>query len=314
MRAGVALVLALFLPQAGGALELSLPTNAVMSAEIVQEADTFLLPTGPFANGTLPHERLEGRVTQQAWRVTGQGLTTLQVLMPMRQELEDAGWQVLFECSDQECGGFDFRFNAPILSAPDMFVDLFDFRYLAARRGDDGSRLEHAAVLVSRSGETGYVQISHIGANGAGALHAAADLPVGQGQKDEALTAPSLVQALLENGHVVMRDLDFKSGATALGEGPFASLDALAGFLKADPDRRVALVGHTDSVGALDANIDLSRARARAVLERLVETYGVARTQLEAEGLGYLAPIASNRSAASRDLNRRVEAVLLDTR
>ncbi|SFN80585.1 OmpA-OmpF porin, OOP family [Roseovarius lutimaris] len=314
MRAGLSLALALFLPQVGGALELSLPGNAVMSAEVVQEADTFLLPTGPFENGSLPQERLEGRVTQQAWRVTGQGLTTLQVLMPMRQELEDAGWQVLFECSDQECGGFDFRFNAPILSAPDMFVDLFDFRYLAARRGDDGGRLEHAAVLVSRSGETGYVQISQIVANGSGAMQTTPDLFVRQSQKGEALTVPALVNAMLESGHAVMRDLDFSTGATALGEGPFASLVALAEFLNADPSRRVALVGHTDSVGALDANIDLSRARARAVLERLVETHGVSRAQLEAEGLGYLAPVASNRNPTSRDMNRRVEAVLLDTR
>ena len=314
MRARVALVLALVLPQVGGALELSLPINAVMSAEIVEEADTFLLPTGPFANGTLPRARLEGRVTQQAWRVTGQGLTTLQVLKPMREELEAAGWQILFECSDRECGGFDFRFNAPILSAPDMFVDLFDFRYLAARRGNDGAGLEHAAVLISRSGETGYVQISHITAPGAAGLDTAPDGPVAQGGDAGTATATPLAQALLERGHVVLRDLDFASGATALGPGPFASLAALAEFLNADPTRRTALVGHTDSVGALDANIALSRDRARAVLERLVETHGVARAQLEAEGLGYLAPIASNRDPASRDLNRRVEAVLLDTR
>lgn len=313
MRARAALVLALVLPHVGGALELSLPGNAVMSAEIVQEADTFLLPTGPFANGNLPRERLDGRVTQQAWRVTGQGLTTLQVLVPLRDELEKAGWQVIFECSDQECGGFDFRFNAPILPAPDMFVDLFDFRYLAARRGVDGTGLEHAAVLVSRAGDTGYVQISHITASGSIGLQTTPDLPVAEGQGGEAVNATPLAQALLERGHVVLRDLDFASGATALGDGPFPSLIALAEFLNADPARRVALVGHTDSVGALDANIALSRARARAVLERLVSAHGVARAQLEAEGLGYLAPVASNRTSTTRDLNRRVEAVLLDT-
>ncbi|SLN48510.1 Outer membrane porin F precursor [Roseovarius gaetbuli] len=314
MRARVALVLALVLPQVGGALELSLPSNAVMSAEIVEEADTFLLPTGPFADATLPRARLEGRVTQQAWRVTGQGLTTLQVLRPMREELEVAGWQVLFECSNQDCGGFDFRFNAPILAAPDMFVDLFDFRYLAARRGDDGAGLEYVALLVSRSGDTGYVQISHISATGAGAVQTLPDLPVAQGEGDEGQATTPLAQALLAEGHVVLGDLDFASGATALGPGPFASLATLAAFLNADPARRIALVGHTDSVGALDANIALSRARARAVLERLVTTHGVTRAQLEAEGLGYLAPIASNRDPATRDLNRRVEAVLLDTR
>lgn len=314
MRARLALVLALVLPQVGGALELSLPSNAVKSAEIVAEADTFLLPTGPFADATLPRTRLEGRVTQQAWRVTGQGLSTLQVLRPMREELEAAGWQVLFECSDQDCGGFDFRFNASILPAPDMFVDLFDFRYLAARRGEDGAGLEHVALLVSRSGDTGYVQISHISATGAGAVQTLPDLPVAQGEGDEGQGTTPLAQALLAEGHVVLGDLDFASGATALGPGPFASLATLAAFLNADPARRVALVGHTDSVGALDANIALSRARARAVLERLVTTHGVARAQLEAEGLGYLAPIASNRNPATRDMNRRVEAVLLDTR
>ncbi|MDT8327798.1 MAG: OmpA family protein [Roseovarius sp.] len=316
MRCWLALALMLCLPpQAGAALELSLPVNAVMSVETVQEADTYLLPTGPFENGSLARERLDGRITQQAWRITGQGWTTLQILAPLRTELETDGWQVLFECSDQECGGFDFRFNTPILPAPDMFVDLFDFRYLAARRAVDGRAAEHAALFVSRSGETGYVQISHITATGAAKLEIAPQAGVVQsGDMAKPSDAAPLVQAMLDKGHVVLGDLEFSSGATALGPGPFASLVTLAEFLNADPARRVALVGHTDSVGALDANIALSRARARAVLERLVETHGVAREQLEAEGLGYLAPIASNRDPATRDMNRRVEAVLLGAR
>jgi len=74
---------------------------------------------------------------------------------------------------------------------------------------------------------------------------------------------------------------------------------------------RIALVGHTDTVGALDSNIALSQARAEAVRTRLVEEHGVAPERIEAHGIGFLAPRASNRSEAGRDSNRRVEAVVI---
>ena len=87
----------------------------------------------------------------------------------------------------------------------------------------------------------------------------------------------------------------------------------LAAFLLADPARQVALVGHTDAVGALDGNIALSKRRAASVLERLATAYDVPRTQMTAEGMGYLAPLTTNRTSEGRDQNRRVEAVLLNT-
>jgi OOP family OmpA-OmpF porin len=76
----------------------------------------------------------------------------------------------------------------------------------------------------------------------------------------------------------------------------------------------VALVGHTDAQGTLDNNIALSKKRATSVLNRLVEKHGVDANQLTAEGMGYLSPIASNLSAEGREANRRVEAVLLNTK
>ena len=109
----------------------------------------------------------------------------------------------------------------------------------------------------------------------------------------------------------MLADLDFGTGAAALGAGPFASLAALAEYLKADPARRIALVGHTDTVGGYDANLALSRRRARAVMDRLAKAHGVPPAQMEAEGIAYLAPRASNTARAGREANRRVEAVLL---
>jgi OOP family OmpA-OmpF porin len=72
----------------------------------------------------------------------------------------------------------------------------------------------------------------------------------------------------------------------------------------------VALVGHTDSSGTLGGNIALSKQRAGSVLERLVSDYGANRRQLEAEGMGYLSPIANNLTETGREANRRVEVII----
>ena len=71
----------------------------------------------------------------------------------------------------------------------------------------------------------------------------------------------------------------------------------------------LVVVGHTDNVGSLDYNMTLSKQRAIAVERALVGDYGIAQTRLEAWGVGYLSPVASNQSEDGRALNRRVELV-----
>jgi OOP family OmpA-OmpF porin len=110
---------------------------------------------------------------------------------------------------------------------------------------------------------------------------------------------------------VVLEGLAFATGSAELAPGGDSILGALAAYLLANPTRRVALVGHTDAQGALEANIALSRRRAQAVTDRLTSAFGVPRTQVEAEGMGWLAPIATNLTPEGRVANRRVEAVVL---
>jgi len=92
---------------------------------------------------------------------------------------------------------------------------------------------------------------------------------------------------------------------------PYASLADLAEYLASHADRRIVLVGHTDSSGTLVANISLSKRRAQAVRDRMISAYDLPPGQLDAEGMGYLSPVASNLTNAGREINRRVEAVLL---
>lgn len=306
--------LATLAPVAVRALELSIPGSAEMTREITEELGSYRLPVGPFADGAIRRLRIEGQIIQQSWRTEGQELTTAQLFTPLRDQLVAQGFNILFECADRACGGFDFRFNTRVMAAPDMFVDLFDYRFLSARKVTQNGTSDYVSVLVSRAGSTGYLQILQVG--GTAADGSATSDNGNSATRPSLAVAPTELDAfatrLTRDGHIALSDLDFQTGASELSQTDYASLDALARFLRADSSRRVALVGHTDSVGGLDNNIALSKRRAAAVLERLAARYDVPRAQMEAQGIGYLAPVAANLTKAGREANRRVEAVLLN--
>lgn len=292
------------------AVTLDIPGNARLQAEQVLALGSYLVPTGPFADGQIPGLAVEGEVQRQGWQIAAAGLSTLQILMPLRDQLTAAGFVVLYDCNTEHCGGFDFRFGIDVMDAPDMYVDLGDFRYLAAK-ADSAAGPEYVTLLISRSSLAGFLQITRIGPpTETPAIVTAPQAPV----RATTTAAPGDFAAEIEtNGRVILSDLTFETGSAQLGPGPFASLQTLADYLLANPSRRVALVGHTDSQGSLDANIALSKRRAGSVLERLVTDYGIARTQLAAEGMGFLSPLASNLTPEGRDLNRRVEVIITST-
>lgn len=289
---------------------LEFPSNASLQREEVSPLDSYAMPIERWKNGILPTETVEGALTQQAWRIDARSLTTLQLLRPLREQLRNARYQIMFECQTDECGGFDFRFGTRTLPPPEMQINLGDFRYLAAWRfGDDGA--EYVSLFVSRTDVAGYVQVTVVAPPKDDAIaFASTSAPTvrGIGSFDGEL---SLQMANV--GRAVLDDLTFETGSSQLGIGPFGSLQALADYLESAPNQTVALVGHTDSAGSLDANIALSKRRAASVLERLVSDYGVNRRQLAAEGMGYLAPLATNLTDEGRDANRRVEVIITST-
>tara|TARA_R110000787_G_scaffold4227_6_gene16369 strand:- start:728 stop:1651 length:924 start_codon:yes stop_codon:yes gene_type:complete len=294
---------------AGVALELSLPANATQTAERNTSPDRYAAPVGVFAEGQVAKIDIEGDVRRAAWRMDSLGLTPLQVMRPLRAQLLAGGFEVVLDCASQTCGGFDFRFATETLPGPNMYVNIRAFHFVTAMRPSVTAPKEVITVLASTSATSAYVQIIQAGklAEGSVAVAATAELPTTT-QADAPL---DISGQLLSVGHVVLNDLDFATGTSDLGEGPFASLDTLAAFLKAQPAIKVALVGHTDSVGGLDGNIVLSRRRAQSVRSRLIDAYGVDAGRMDAQGMGYLAPVASNLNAAGREANRRVEVVVL---
>lgn len=82
----------------------------------------------------------------------------------------------------------------------------------------------------------------------------------------------------------------------------------VAEFMKKYPDTTAVIEGHTDNRGSYELNIKLSERRADAVRNYLIEKFGIAPERLTSKGYGYTKPIASNKTAAGRQKNRRIEA------
>jgi outer membrane protein OmpA-like peptidoglycan-associated protein len=105
---------------------------------------------------------------------------------------------------------------------------------------------------------------------------------------------------------VILKGVTFKTGSSTLTPEAMAVLVDVAHSLAENPEIRVLVAGHTDNTGSRAANLRLSQARAKAV-EKYLESKGVSPAQVTAKGFGPDKPIASNRTAAGRAQNRRVE-------
>lgn len=323
----------LVVPVSGAqALDLTLPGVAEATAARAEPMTTFRLAVGAYADGTLPTRQTEGMLQQTAWRIDSSALTTLELIAPLRDQLAAAGFVTLYECETEVCGGFDFRFGTDVLPEPDMHVDLGDFRYLAAER-DGPQGPEFVALMVSRSAQDGFVQVTQIGKGLRPApvmttstkspfvapdqSQSAFALPVTMPETTAGTTveSPANLGKRLELGQPeVLEDLVFATGKADLAPGDFASLTALGEWLAGDPSRSVTLVGHTDASGALDGNIRLSKLRAESVRAYLLARFTIAAGQIQAEGVGYLAPRSSNQTEDGRQKNRRVEVISTSTK
>ncbi len=101
----------------------------------------------------------------------------------------------------------------------------------------------------------------------------------------------------------------FALNKATLKPGDMKSVDNLAMFMKSYPKRNVMIEGYTDSTGPAQFNKKLSRERAESVRNALVKD-GISPERITIKGYGAEYPVASNKTAAGRQQNRRVEVVI----
>lgn len=122
-------------------------------------------------------------------------------------------------------------------------------------------------------------------------------------------SAPDFSQTILSSGRYVTHGILFDTGSDCLKPESAPVIQAVAKGLETNPNLKLLIEGHTDSVGAAAHNMDLSKRRAEAVKTVLVSQFKIDAARLSTAGLGATKPIDSNDTPQGRSQNRRVEFV-----
>jgi OOP family OmpA-OmpF porin len=103
-----------------------------------------------------------------------------------------------------------------------------------------------------------------------------------------------------------LSNVNFDFNSAVIGAAAYPELNNIVTILRANPRMRIALEGHTDSVGSERYNLGLSQRRARSVMNHLVRK-GISAGRLSSVGFGESRPIQSNDTDSGRAANRRVD-------
>lgn len=267
--------------------------GSVITGYQVKEFDAARMQAAVFKDGQpTDARRLEGRITRIAYR-TNAGPSILEVSRNFEAQLAKAGFETLLACDTDACGGIPFSEAVDALPIPQMWVDGFNYRYVAGRKVDNGREI-FASVMVSENNRDIYAQlvIAELGAI-----------------QNKMVDASAMAKGLRETGRIALYGIYFDTDKTEVKPESRPTLEQIAKLLASQVSLSVYIVGHSDNQGPYAYNLDLSRRRAEAIAAELVKNYGVSAPRLRTAGVGLLAPVGSNATDAGRALNRRVELV-----
>ena len=267
----------------------------------VKDFDSFTLPTGQVKDrrsGPVTSQALEGHITRIQYRAP-EGRSALEVFRNHEQSLEGGGFSTVFQCENEACGNhFSYALDPPSV----MHFSGKDQKYLAAR--------------LSRPTGDVYVSVYTTAAYGVGGpnknrvftlLDVIEVKPMQTGKV--VVDANAMAREIAATGRVALYGIYFDSGKADVKPESQAALSEIAKLMKQDAAIKLLVVGHTDTNGTFDYNIDLSKRRAQAVVQALTSSHGIDASRLKPWGVGFASPVASNRAEDGRAKNRRVELV-----
>jgi OOP family OmpA-OmpF porin len=256
-----------------------------------KEFDEYELPVGKSVETKdgwkMTTQHMEGKITLIHYEYP-QGRSHLEVYRNYQTALQKAGFQEVFKCVDREgCGAGDLKklgywggwnnhYLLTKLSRGEGDV------YAAVNWADGGdNRAVFLGVFEVKPMEGGLITVN----------------------------AAALGNDISRTGHSAVYGIYFDTGKADVKPESDAALGDIAKLLQQNAALKLHVVGHTDNVGQLASNMDLSHRRADAVVKALTTKYSIAAARLGAQGVGPLAPVASNDSEDGRSKNRRVELV-----
>ena len=267
---------------------------------------------------------VEGRYTRLIYLAPAER-SPLEVIRNYVDELSAMGGTVLYACTSLACGGdmrgndhgggtqglLDKLYPSERIKAPSFSngncastMDVSEQRYLVYRIPTESGDM-HVAVYAYTVQDTLYCKAF----NDRTMAMVIAIEPQAREKKMVAVTAAEMQSSIDSSGRIALYGIYFDTNKTDIKPESAAAIEQIADLLKANTALKVFIVGHTDNVGTLAANTDLSKRRANAVINMLISQHRVSAGQMEAGGVGMLSPLASNADETGRAKNRRVELV-----
>ena len=279
--------------------------GATLEASKILEFDETTVVAKPLPDVDKPAPgallKIEGKVTHNGYVIKG-AKSALEVMRNYEQALAQGGFQTVFKCSDRSSCGEDigrFVINSRKM-APGGFPASFNAndRYILAKRETPQGTV-HAVVFVMQDSSNDCVNVYQ-------QVIESKSMATGQVQ---VFSAVALKQGLDAEGKIAVYGIYFDSAKADIKPESKPSMDEMAKLLTNNKTLKVYIVGHTDNVGTLATNLDLSLRRAEAVVKALVGMK-IDAAQLAGKGVASLAPVASNSTEAGKAKNRRVELVV----
>lgn len=221
------------------------------------------------------------------------------VIGAVKESLSGAGFTALYDCMGQACGPTFTRASPGFRLHRDLFnVAAGAQHYLALEKQRQGGDI--------------YVAVQAARAQADAPLYLQVDVVQVEPRVVGAITvnAAEMARKLATSGRVALYGLFFASDSSKIKPASKSTLNEIAKFLKQKSQLKLLVVGHTDSQGSFEYNLKLSRRRAHAVVDALVDNYGVDPKRLKPWGVSYAAPRATNTNQIGRSRNRRVELVI----
>lgn len=276
--------------------------GAVIKNQTTRDFDEYQLITGPVTReGEIESgQSLEGRISTTVYEIP-KSHSTLEVIRNYQNRFAELGFETLFSCADQDCGGR--AFNLTVVPYIQGFGgNERGQQYLAARR-QSGAGNTYASVYVTKNSSVGgatrdlvYVRLVLVDVE-----EMRSELVV--------VDAAEMQREIAANGRVALYGILFEFASAEILPESADALAEIAKLMREDPGLEILVVGHTDNEGTHEYNMNLSERRAAAVKAALIDDYAVNGARLSAHGVGFLAPVATNSSEDGRARNRRVELV-----
>lgn len=257
-------------------------------------------------NGEVQDTVVEGEITRILYFLP-EGLSVLQVQRNYQLALQEAGFEIVYECF----GGMD-EIPRKIFTDFDMiggrenrnvFLGSGSSYFMARLPGSEGDIFVSAHTILSDHADVDRQPVT--------ALQILEEKPLTTGKVKVEIKAEAMATDIDEKGSVRIYGIHFDTDEATIKDQSESALAEIAKLLEQNPELKLGVVGHTDATGNVDYNMDLSQQRAESVVEFLTSEHGISEDRLTPYGVGPLSPVASNEDEDGRAQNRRVELINL---